>query len=184
MIPSRSIPGYSRRRKRHVFTQEEDAKLRQLVDELGENNWQAVAQRMEGRNTRQCRDRWREYIRPNLVHSEWTEHEDQIILQKYAELGPRWSGIGAFLPERSEIQIKNRLRQLLYRYPAPRYGVQWVPVAQVPLPSSSSDQKDKDSSQDSSAGEIESLNTPKELEAFFNSLGAPKLRNGTKRFEC
>ena len=135
MYPSRNrplIPGYYRKRRRRVFTPDEDEALRKLVSELGENNWAEVAAKMEGRNVRQCRDRWREYIRPSLKHSEWTQQEDQIILEKYAELGARWSAIGAFLPDRAELQIKNRWRQLAKKvssYPVACYPVQWYPVS-------------------------------------------------------
>lgn len=90
------------------FTPEEDEMIRKLVDEIGEDNWQAVAERMPGRNTRQCRERWRNYLSPNVERGPWTKEEDELLQQKYQEYGARWIKIAPFFPQRTDINVKNR----------------------------------------------------------------------------
>lgn len=41
-------------------------------------------------------------------NKKWTDVEDFIILQKYTELGPKWTKIARELPGRSDLQVKNR----------------------------------------------------------------------------
>lgn len=86
--------------------------LRGLVQQFGDNNWSTIATFMVNRNGRQCRDRWRCYLRPTLSTQPWTEEEDKVLIKKYAEIGPKWSLIGKFIPERSEVSIKSRWNML------------------------------------------------------------------------
>lgn len=98
----------------HVkFTQEEDELLRQLVIEFGENDWRHLAKRMEGRNPRQCRDRWQNYLNPNLNNGSWTPEEDQLLLEKREELGPKWKLITTFFVNRTDSMIKTRYNSLI-----------------------------------------------------------------------
>ncbi|OHT10820.1 Myb-like DNA-binding domain containing protein [Tritrichomonas foetus] len=103
-------------KKRIKFTEEEDDKLRQLVQQYGESNWEMVAKLMEGRNGRQCRERYRNYLIPGFVKNQWTEKEDQILLQKYHEYGPKWTKIMKFFAGRSAVNIKNRFNYFVIRY--------------------------------------------------------------------
>ncbi|OHT08408.1 Myb-like DNA-binding domain containing protein [Tritrichomonas foetus] len=98
---------------RQAFSLAEDATLRCLVKQFGENNsWVTIAQYMPNRNARQCRDRWRGYLRPSLSIKAWSEDEDRILINKYSEFGARWTAIGKFLPNRSEVAIKTRYKIL------------------------------------------------------------------------
>ncbi|MDR1267301.1 MAG: hypothetical protein LBJ70_02860 [Holosporales bacterium] len=98
-------------RERRAFTSAEDAQIVSLVQELGENDWGRVAAGMGGnRNPRQCRERWRYYLKSGLCRSPLTWDELALLFQKVAELGPRWSRIARFFPGRSEIICKNAYR--------------------------------------------------------------------------
>lgn len=100
------------KKSRHIFTVAEDELLRRLVNEHGENNWGYIASLMKSRNARQCRERWRTYLRPSLNDGPWTQEEDEILLTKFMQYGTRWSLIGQFIPNRSDINIKNRWKAL------------------------------------------------------------------------
>jgi hypothetical protein len=63
---------------RHKFTPDEDELLRTLVAQLGGSDWNAISVHFHNRTARQCRDRWRHYISPELLTGNWTEAEDQI----------------------------------------------------------------------------------------------------------
>lgn len=100
---------------RHKFTPEEDERLRSLVSMLGENNWGEVAAKLGTRSARQCRERFKNYLSPNLKNEPWTEQEDNLLREKYAEYGAKWSVIANYFHTRSDVNIKNRWAQLQNR---------------------------------------------------------------------
>ncbi|EAY00874.1 Myb-like DNA-binding domain containing protein [Trichomonas vaginalis G3] len=97
------------------FTEEDDQKLKQLVNEYGENNWDIIAKKMKGRNKRQCRDRWNRYLAPNVNHSEWTVEEEKLLMSLVPILSPRWREIAKHFSGRNDIQIKNRYKMIQNR---------------------------------------------------------------------
>ncbi|MDR0662045.1 MAG: hypothetical protein LBF76_01505 [Holosporales bacterium] len=100
---------------RQKFTPEEDAQLKEIVEQLDDNIiiWPLVAQQMPKRNARQCRERWNNYLAPSLTKRLWDPIEDVILLTKYREIGSKWKGIAVFLPGRSPNTIENRWRKHL-----------------------------------------------------------------------
>ena len=103
-----STDGNRKPHPKNKFTVEEDILLRKLVAQYGENNWQQVARRMEGRNLRQCKERWNNYLTPMVRNTPWTPEEDELLLNKVAEIGPHWVRISKYFPMRTDINIKNR----------------------------------------------------------------------------
>eukprot|EP00981_Chlorochromonas_danica_P005209 scaffold1046_cov162-Ochromonas_danica.AAC.39 len=58
------------------WSEDEDRMLIYVVSQnLG--NWGQVAQKMPGRTSKQCRERWINYLNPTLIHSPFTEEEDR-----------------------------------------------------------------------------------------------------------
>ena len=98
---------------RSMFSEQEDQKLIDLVEKMGTNDWHKIASHMNGRTVRQCRERYRHYLSPEVQHKEWTEDEDNLLREKYAELGPKWVEINGFFKNRTDINIKNRWVVLL-----------------------------------------------------------------------
>jgi hypothetical protein len=47
------------------------------------------------------------YIDPNLTESPMSPAEDSLLDAKYAELGPKWQQIAAFLPGRGKNFLRN-----------------------------------------------------------------------------
>jgi hypothetical protein len=92
---------------RWKFTQMEDIRLAHIVARCGSGNWSFVASQMPGRNPRQCRERWANYINPELNHQPLSPAEDMLLESKYEEIGPRWQQIASFLPRRSKNLLKN-----------------------------------------------------------------------------
>lgn len=99
-------------KKRKTFTPEEDQILRDFVIENGNRNWSKIADILQNRTPRQCRDRYRNYLKEGLNSHPWTEEEDSIIKKKYNELGPKWVAISKFLNDRNGIDVKKRWREL------------------------------------------------------------------------
>ena len=95
------------------WSQEEDDQLINAVKIYGKSNWSSIAQHVNGRNGKQCRERWIGILDPNLVRDGWTSLEDALLLEKQKEFGNKWSKIVSFFPNRSSITIKNRWNWLI-----------------------------------------------------------------------
>jgi hypothetical protein len=108
-------PGKEKKISRHKFTPEEDEILRNLVVQFGKSDWTAIAQHFQNRTPRQCRDRWKHYISPEVVTGNWTEADEQLLLDKVAEIGPKWSTITQLFPGRTDIGVKNHYISLTGR---------------------------------------------------------------------
>ena len=106
VAPVAQDPG--RKHCKHKFTPEEDERLSMLVKQFGETNWRKIADAMVTRNYRQCRERWKNYLAPNVCRDPWTAEEDRLLQDKYQELGSRWSLIAKFFPNRTDVSLKNR----------------------------------------------------------------------------
>jgi hypothetical protein len=108
---------------RRKFTPDEDDLLRNLVMQLGKSDWTTIAQHFPNRTQRQCRDRWKHYVSPEVVTGNWSEADEALLLSKVVELGPKWSIITQFFPGRTDIGVKNRYISLAGRkgkdYPRP-----------------------------------------------------------------
>lgn len=52
--------------KKRKFTAEEDEILRNLVDVNGINNWKSISDQIVGRKPRECKERWENYLSPNI----------------------------------------------------------------------------------------------------------------------
>jgi hypothetical protein len=109
------VAGGSGKRCRDRFTAEEDELLRTVVTQMGTSDWNAVALRLRNRTARQCRDRWKHYVAPDVVTGVWTDGEDQTLLAKVAEIGPKWSLVAQALPGRTGVGIKNHYLSLTGR---------------------------------------------------------------------
>ena len=57
--------------KKRWWTQEEDEKLKQLVDEYGARNWKRIASFFDDRTDVQCLHRWQKVLNPKLIKGPW-----------------------------------------------------------------------------------------------------------------
>lgn len=92
------------------FTPEEDEKLMKLITLLGTRDWEAIANEMRNRSPRQCRDRWYNYISPDISTTPWTEEDDEKLDKLYDKFGPKWKKIASFFKNRSANGVRNRFR--------------------------------------------------------------------------
>lgn len=98
------------------FTPEEDEKLKNLVQTHGTNCWTLIAGLMGNRNARQCRERWKNYVNPELRNEPWTLEEDKLLVEKYEEYGPRWNKIAKHFANRSDNSLRNRWQLMLRQW--------------------------------------------------------------------
>lgn len=94
--------------QRRKFSHEEDLKLSQEIAVYGPRKWNQIALALPGRTGRQCRDRFHNYLNPNLINGPWTNEEDILLEQKALELNQHWNKIAKYFVGRSANNIKNR----------------------------------------------------------------------------
>jgi hypothetical protein len=102
-------------RGRSKFTPQEDRALQSLVAEHGPRDWSLIASYLQGRNPRQCKERWTNYLCPEVRDTPWTLEEDLLLVQKQREFGCKWVQIAKFFPNRTDAMIKNRFNRLRRR---------------------------------------------------------------------
>ena len=98
-------------KSRSVFNNIEDKLLIYLYSLYG-NDWEIISQHFPNRNSRQCKDRYQTYLNPNILIGNWSKEEDELIINKYLELGNKWVKISKFFPNRTDTAIKNRFNHL------------------------------------------------------------------------
>ncbi|OHS97993.1 hypothetical protein TRFO_09164 [Tritrichomonas foetus] len=114
------------------FTPEEDDKLLKLVQTHGSKNWITIAQLMETRNPRQCRERWNNYLNPDLRKDTWSKEEDDLLDDKYSEYGPKWNKISKFFLSRSDNNIRNRWMMLARHRAKAKHSIGSSPQSSSP----------------------------------------------------
>lgn len=95
-----------------LFTQEEDDQLKIIVSEYGPKDWKIIAQFLPGRNSQSCRERWFYTLSPNVSKKEWTNEEDDRLLELVNTYGHKWAKISQYFSGRTDINIKNRFNLL------------------------------------------------------------------------
>jgi hypothetical protein len=90
------------------FSPEEDELLTSIVREHGSSDWHRVARLIPGRNARQCRDRWLNYLSPDVGNGPWSPEEEVLLLQKHGECGAAWKHIASCFVGRTDINVKSR----------------------------------------------------------------------------
>uniref|UniRef100_A0A6N2L1V3 Uncharacterized protein n=1 Tax=Salix viminalis TaxID=40686 RepID=A0A6N2L1V3_SALVM len=91
-----------------AWSQQEDQKLVDYIQEHGEGCWRSLPQAAGLlRCGKSCRLRWRNYLRPDLKRDGFGEDEEDLIIRLHALLGNRWSLIAGRLPGRTDNEVKN-----------------------------------------------------------------------------
>ncbi|KAL1213044.1 Transcription factor MYB93 [Cardamine amara subsp. amara] len=94
--------------KKGPWTQEEDEKLIDHIEKHGHGSWRALPKQAGlNRCGKSCRLRWTNYLRPDIKRGNFTEEEEQTIINLHSLLGNKWSSIAGNLPGRTDNEIKN-----------------------------------------------------------------------------
>ncbi len=101
------------------FTPQEDEKLKELVRLYGEGAWSKIAEKMEGRNRKQVRDRYNNFLKPAPSSHDFSPEEDTLILKLVAASGKKWGLIARQLKCRTPQQVKGRYYSKLKSVPLP-----------------------------------------------------------------
>ncbi|KAF9571060.1 hypothetical protein EC968_001044 [Mortierella alpina] len=97
------------------WTEEEDRKLSQLVDEYGPEKWVFIASKIGSRTGKQCRERWHNHLDPQINKTPFTPEEDMRILELYNQMGSKWAEMAKHMPGRPDNAIKNHFNTTIQR---------------------------------------------------------------------
>ena len=83
--------------KRRPWGPDVDEHLRSLVHVYGIKSWAQIATQLHNRNGKQCRERWRNHLRPELNKGDWSAQEDIDIWERVQEMGTKWAQVRSAL---------------------------------------------------------------------------------------
>lgn len=76
-------------------------------------DWKSIGG-LIGKTGKQCRERYKNYLSPELDRGPWTASEDALLEEHVKSYGCRWSFMTRFFPRRSSVSLKNRWSALEY----------------------------------------------------------------------
>ncbi|XP_077429636.1 v-myb avian myeloblastosis viral oncogene homolog-like 2b [Vanacampus margaritifer] len=91
------------------WTQEEDDKLKALVQKLGQHDWKNVASHISNHTEQQCQHRWLKVLDPELIKGPWTKEEDDKVIELVNLYGNKqWAVVAKHLKGRLGKQCRER----------------------------------------------------------------------------
>ncbi|OMJ79575.1 hypothetical protein SteCoe_20383 [Stentor coeruleus] len=103
-----------------IWSQNEDELLNSVLKK-GLEKWGQIAgilnkeihKGLKIRTGKQCKERWNNYLNPEVNRGSWTEDEDITALESYKMHGNKWSIISKSISKRTESAVKNRIKSLI-----------------------------------------------------------------------
>jgi hypothetical protein len=95
-------------KKRIHFTPDEDRNIIHLVSIYGTDQWKVIAEFIKNKTPRQCRERFRNYLSPNVQNLAWNVEEISHLMRLVQLYGTKWNILTSYFPGRSQTDLKNK----------------------------------------------------------------------------
>jgi hypothetical protein len=115
------IVGRASSSRKGKWTEIEDSELKDAVQTLGDEDWDAIAVLVPGRTRKQCKYRWNDAVDPCIVltggsKGKWAEDEDRKLNDGVQTHGDKsWALIAMMVPGRTKKQCWDRWKKTLHR---------------------------------------------------------------------
>jgi len=128
--------GVTGERRKGVWLPEEDRLLVSAVKKAREEatdptaplEWRVVAQQVEGRNGKACRERWTSRLDPAIDRSPIRPEEEALLIRLRAQGACSWSSIAQELPGRTPDWVKCKFVSLQRREKAAKKAQELAPI--------------------------------------------------------
>jgi hypothetical protein len=93
------------------FSKQEDDQIKALVLLFG-HHWAIIADQMKGRNSKQIRERYVNYLDEKNLNKSWSKEDDSLLLKLFNQFGSKWNDFKNYFPGETGVHLKNRFHVL------------------------------------------------------------------------